>query len=67
MTIHESGASEASGASNGVGSRGLLKGPWEGPVAEPRRGPGGSAPGSSWVLAFKKGPQKGSPGNILSF
>ena len=44
ITIHESGASEARGASNGVGSRGPLKGPWRGPGAEPRRGSGGSAP-----------------------
>ena len=58
FTIHQSGASAASGASNGVGSRGPLKGPWRGPGAEPRRGPGGSAPGSSWVLAFIKGPER---------
>ena len=34
-TINESGASEASVASNGRGSRGPLKGPWWGPGAAP--------------------------------
>ena len=33
-----------------------LEGPWRGPGAEPRRG--SSAPGSSWVLAFVKGPER---------
>ena len=40
----ESGANEASVASNGVGSRGPLKGPWRGPGAEPWRGSRGAAP-----------------------
>ena len=41
-SIQESGASLASGASSGVGSR--------------DRGPGGSAPGSPWVLALIRCP-----------
>ena len=41
FTIHES---EASRASNCMGSSGLLQGLWRGPGAEPRQGFQGAAP-----------------------
>ena len=55
FTIHKSGAS---GASNGMGSRGPLKGPWRGPGAESWRGSRGQCPGSFMVLSFAKGPER---------
>ena len=60
-----SGASKASGAYNGVGSRGPLKGPWWGPGEKPRRGPGGRAPGSSTILAIWKALERLSFYNVL--
>ena len=55
LSMHESGAS---GASNGVGSRGPLKGPWRGPGAEPGRGSGGQRPRKLLGSSICKRPRK---------
>ena len=48
FTIHESGANVAS---NGVGSRGPLKGHWRGPGAEPRWG--SRVPGGTYIWKWR--------------
>ena len=64
FTIHESGASEASGASNGWGPGAPSMAPGGVHGQSPSGGAGGSSHGSVRVLVLKKA-QEGFPENIF--